>query len=137
MAAAIEVYAFALTIPTGSTPAAPNSQPIQFPSRKVVGIEADVPDGWNGMVGFAIAQDNQQIIPANRGQWIIASGDVLHWNLDGLPDTGDFNLLAYNTGIYPHTLYIRFLCALLDQAQATQNATIAAVAGLTSATIAG
>lgn len=133
MAGAIEVYAFSVVFPTGTTPAAPTTIPVTIPTRKVVGIEADVPDGWNGVVGFALASDGQQIIPANRGQWIIASGDVLHWTIDDLPETGDFQIIGYNTGVYSHTLYLRILAALVDRSQVTQNATISALAGLTSA----
>jgi hypothetical protein len=137
MSSAIEVYAFAVTFAAGTTPATPVTSNITIPSRKVVGIEADVPDGWNGMVGFAFTMANSQIIPANPGAWIIASGDVLHWNVDNLPDSGAWQVRGYNTGQYPHTLYVRFLCALVDASQDAGNATVQAVASLSSAVSAG
>ncbi len=104
-----EIRAFACLIPAGTPIAAPVVIPMVFPPRTVDSIEIRIPPGPNGTVGFAIAAAGQPIIPLNAGQWIIANNDTISWPLSGFLNSGAWQLRAYNAGIYPHTLYVRFL----------------------------
>jgi hypothetical protein len=74
-------------------------------------IEVEVPDGPNGQVGFYLASSNQQVIPFRAGAtplWIVSNGRVFHWDLVGQATSGDWQLVAYNTGAFPHTLAVHF-----------------------------
>lgn len=106
---ASKVYQFAPTIPAGTPIATPVVIPLAFPVYQVDRIEIKVPSGWNGLVGFAITMGGEFVIPYVPGTWIIASGDDLSWDLDGLPDSGAWQLTGYNLGNYNHTAYVRFL----------------------------
>lgn len=71
-------------------------------------ISVLVPPGPSGELGFALAVVNDQQVPANPPSWIVTDDERVEIKLDDLPTSGDWYLVTYNTGIYPHTLYIRF-----------------------------
>jgi hypothetical protein len=76
----------------------------------------------------------QQIIPINSGGWIISDDDKITWPVQGLPESGAWQLIGYNTDIYDHTIQVRFLTSLIitkpadvtsQHAQATTAAVLA------------
>jgi hypothetical protein len=71
-------------------------------------IEITMPPGLNGVVGFRLASNGAQMIPAVNGSWFIGSGQVKKWDLTNQITTGSWQLIAYNTGIYAHMLLIDF-----------------------------
>lgn len=105
---ATQYRSFEITIPTGSTRAAPVIFPMIFPSFVVLSIDVYVPPGPLGQMGFQIASSRQQVIPWNAGQWIVANADYLTFPVTDAPNSGDWQLIAYNTGAFPHTIWVRF-----------------------------
>lgn len=59
-------------------------------------------------MGFRVAYSGQAIIPYSGTTWIIADNESMDWTLDRYPETGDWELVAYNEDVYPHTVYLRF-----------------------------
>lgn len=95
---------------TANTPiSAPQHFPLQFPSANVDRIEVRVPPGPSGLVGFSINQGGGNYIPQGNGNWIIADDEPLAWPTDGAPNNGNWEVVAYNTDVINHTLYVRFL----------------------------
>jgi hypothetical protein len=111
-----QVQSFAVTVPAGTLNTAPATFDVSFPPRVVTEIEVLVPPGPRGEVGFQVAMAGKQVIPDTEGAFIVTDDEVIHWPLDGQPDSGAWQVIAYNTGTYNHTLYFRFLVDLTQQA---------------------
>lgn len=102
-----EVRAFTVTVPAGTTQAAPATFPLAVPVRTLRSVQVIVPGGCVGLVGFQIASGGVQIIPANQGGWIIANDEQIKWATDNYPTSGAFQAIAYNGDAFPHNLYFR------------------------------
>lgn len=102
------VEAFQCTIPAGTAVASAVSFPLDMDPGVTRRIEVVVPPGPSGYVGFRLRHSGQVIVPWSGTQWIIADGEVLKWELEGYPTGDAWTLLAYNTDIYQHTLYVRW-----------------------------
>lgn len=57
-----------------------------------------------------------QVIPVNKGAWIIRDGSDSSSALARLPNTGAWDITAYNTGVHPHTVYVTFYVDVLRPA---------------------
>lgn len=109
---ASEVREFAFTIPPGTPVGAPYEQDMTFPARDVAGVQITVPPGANGTVGFALANSGIAVLPITAGQWIVTSAQNIELDMTGYINSGSWQAIGYNTGYYPHTIYIRFLLNL-------------------------
>lgn len=104
-----EIRSFAVTIPA-NTPIANNfTADLSFPPRIVEEIEVEVPPGPRGEVGFSIGSSGVPIIPFQPGVFIITDNEIIHWPVQDQHDSGSWTFFGYNTGSFPHTLYVRFL----------------------------
>lgn len=103
-----EVRQFQVTTPAGTAIAAPLVSALTFPTREVAHVRVRVPPGPRGSLGWRLAMAGTQVIPVNSGAWIIGDDETLDWDLDGLPNTGAWQLQSYNVGTLPHTVYITF-----------------------------
>lgn len=105
-----EVQQFANLIPAGTLKAAPAVFSMQLMNLDIDWIEWEVPPGPRGNVGFWIGSHGQPIIPyaAGPANWIVTDGRAAHWDTEGLPDSGDWEMRGYNLGLQPHTVTIRF-----------------------------
>jgi hypothetical protein len=104
-----EVRQYNVTIPAGTAQNAGFRQAISMPTRIVEQIDIVVPPGPRGEVGFTIGSSGVQIIPAQYGTYIVTDNEVIHFPLTDQIDSGGWEFFGYNTGIYDHTIYIRFL----------------------------
>lgn len=111
---ATEIRTYAVTVPAGTSQASAFSQAITFPAREVSQINIRVPPGPRGQVGFAIGTGGMPIIPAGPGVFLVADDQEIEWPLDDVPNSGSWEVFAYNTGNYPHTLYVTFLLDLVS-----------------------
>ena len=106
---ATEVHTFPVTIPAGTTQAAPLTFSLAMPPRQVVEIDVLVPPGPRGEVGWAIGAAGVPVLPAEAGAYIVTDDEVIHWPLESQINSGAWQMFAYNTGLYNHTLYVRIL----------------------------
>lgn len=120
-----ELRSFNVTVPAGTAQAAPVSFDVSSPARIVRRIDVTVPPGPRGEVGFYLANSFQQVIPFNAGQWVVANDEKMTWDLTDYVDSGSWQVIAYNTGFYPHTLQVRFHVDLPDAF--TQPVTVAPI----------
>lgn len=109
------IETFDVTIPAGTLVAAPQVTALAFNIGVVQGIEIQVPPGPSGLVGFRIRHSGDTVIPYDRSKWIIADNDVIRWPLEGFPTGRAWSIEAYNTDVYAHTLYIRFLVSEIQR----------------------
>lgn len=81
--------------------------------RIVDRIEVVIPDGPRGEVGFWIGTAGTQVIPHDPGTFIVSNNEVIGWPLEDMWDSGAWQIQAYNTGLFAHTLEFRFLCSYI------------------------
>lgn len=113
-----DIRVFTVVVPVGGTATAPQIFPLTMPSRSVRNVEIVIPDGVRGLVGIALGVGGTAVIPSNPGAYVFGNDEVIHWGLEGFPDTGAWQLLAYNVGTFQHAIQLRFLLSLVTQQQA-------------------
>jgi len=126
-----EVRRFAVTIPAGTAKATPQATDLSFPARIVRELEIRIPPGPRGEVGFQLGAAGQPVLPFNAGAFITGDDEVINWTLDGFWDSGSWTMFAYNTGVFTHTLEVRFLVDIPQEVAAAQT-TIPSLVGATS-----
>jgi len=67
-----------------------------------------VPPGPRGAVGFQLAAAGQQMFPYEPGAFFIADNEKFEYDVEEQISSGAWQLIAYNTGRFNHTLEIRF-----------------------------
>lgn len=107
MADRVEV--FDVTVPAGTAKASPQTTALSFLDGEVTEVEVVIPPGPHGLVGFQLAYGGGQLIPRTAGAFIVADDEVIRWPVESYPTGGRWSLIAYNTGVYAHTLEVRFL----------------------------
>jgi hypothetical protein len=113
-----EVYRFAVTVPAGTPLAAPQVSALKLPERTVRRITVVVPPGPRGLVGFQLTSGGLQVVPINQGQFVTADGEKIAWDLDDQLTSGAWQMTAYNTGAFNHTLEVRFEVDVVQPAAA-------------------
>lgn len=114
-----EIRSFSITIPAGTAIATPQVTQMSMPARNVDEVEVEVPPGPRGEVGFTLGSSGVQVIPIQLGSWIVTDNYTLNWRLEGFWDSGSWELRAYNTGSFDHTLSVRFLLSLVVKGAAS------------------
>lgn len=117
------IIPFTVLVNPGTTPTTPLAHPLNFGPADVVQIDVMVPPGPAGFVGFFIGNGGGQYVPEGAGQFITPDDKYLMFPVDGAPNNGNWNVTAYNTGNYPHTLYVYFHVNNLTVAEANALAT--------------
>lgn len=109
---ATEVKHYTVTIPAGTAIAAPVTVPIAFSPRKVTSVDWRVPHGPMGVFGWHLAMGGVQVLPTSGDTWVIADNEHGTWLTDDLPTSGAWQVIGYNTGANPHSVYLAFHCDL-------------------------
>jgi hypothetical protein len=105
---AVQIQQFSCTIPAGTQTDNLEIFDLGLGVFETQWVEIEIPPGPKGTVGFYLALSAQQVIPFQAGQFIISDNRVIHWDLEGYPNSGAWNLYAYNLGANPHTIYVTF-----------------------------
>lgn len=131
-----EIRDFTVTIPAGTLQSAGFTAPLSFPARIVTQINVRVPPGPRGEVGFAIGTGGLNVLPYGQGTFIVTDNEDLEYQLTDTIQSGAWQLLAYNTGAYDHTLRIYFFCDVVTPAAGGSSAPIdtGTLTGTTSGT---
>lgn len=114
-----EIYAFQVTIPAGTTLSAPYQQATPMPVREVTAIEMVIPPGPSGLMGFALTMGGVWVMPVTSGTYVVTDDERIVWPVEQLPTSGSWQVTGYNTDVYPHTVYMRWLVDLLSAPQQT------------------
>lgn len=136
-----EIRAFAPPALSGYTQDAPLVQPLAMPPRIVRAIDIRVPPGPRGLMGFALGAAGTIVFPygaadavggGNPSQWFVADDENIRLELDGAITSGAWEFFSYNTGVYNHTVYLRFH---VDPVKAPGEGVLAGVPNITGATV--
>ncbi len=103
-----EIREFAVLVPHGTTVAAPLVTNISFPSRIVTAVSWRVPPGPSGLMGWALTSAGTPVIPIQRNTYVVTDDQADTWQLEGYLDSGNWQVTAFNTGVYDHTVYLTF-----------------------------
>jgi hypothetical protein len=103
-----EIREFAVLIPAGTAKAAPLVTNISFPERLVTAVTYRVPPGPSGLMGWALTSAGTPVIPIQPNTYMVTDNQADTWDLEGYLDSGNWQVTGYNTGIYPHTVYLTF-----------------------------
>lgn len=105
---ATSVQAFTATITAGTPINSPMTVTLNVMAGVIDAIKWRVPSGPRGNLGWILAMGGVQVIPENQGNYIIADDDTDTIQISGLPDSGAWQVIGYNTGSFNHTIYLDF-----------------------------
>jgi hypothetical protein len=105
--AATELRTFEVLVPAGTLASAPQTTDLTMPPRIMERLEVRIPPGPNGSVGWAFTSKGARVFPFAPSTWVVANDETIPVPVDGAPETGAWQLQAYNTGRWDHTLYVR------------------------------
>jgi hypothetical protein len=109
-----EHWEFAVSVPAHTAVATPQTTITKMTTpRRLVGIDWTVPPGASGQMGWRFTMGAIQVIPVNKGAWLIRDGSAGGNELDRLPDSGAWEVTAYNTGALAHTLYVSYYANII------------------------
>lgn len=117
-----------ITAPAGTLITAPVSVVPQLEDNMLERIEIDVPDGHDRLTGIRIAGQSMVIVPFSLNGWIVANNHYFEIPFNDHVSPGDITIQAYNTDVFPHTFYVRFVMS---------NLALAVTAAVVSAQIRG
>ena len=101
-----QVRHFLVTVPAGTAKAAPQRTQITVPVMRLLQVDWHLPPGCAGLVGFFLSMGGVQVQPLPAGTFVIGEGRSGSWHLDNAPDSGAWEVTAYNTGAQPHTVHL-------------------------------
>lgn len=105
-----EVRRYTATFPAGTPILAPVTVAVSFPPRTVTAIDWRIPPGAQGVMGWQLAMGGVQVLPTQSALWVVDDGTSGTFTLDGYPDSGSWQVIGYNTGAYPHSVFLTFHC---------------------------
>lgn len=103
-----EIRHFTATIPAGTLKASPVTVAITMPPRVVRSIYWRVPNGPMGQFGWQLSSGRVIVFPVGSDQYILANDEHDTWYPVDTMDSGAWQVTGYNTGIYPHSVYLAF-----------------------------
>lgn len=98
-----------VAVAAGTAEASASTTAFAFAPGLLVGLEVTVPSGHAGLTGLALLQAGEQLIPRTRGDWLVADNAELRYALAYVAESRLWTARAFNTDVYPHTFYLRFL----------------------------
>lgn len=105
------VTQFTCVIPAGTPISAPVTIEMPAGTYTVLSIRWRVPPGPKGQMGFYLSSNGTPTIPAavaNNPQWIVTDNDSDEIPTTDYPNSGQWELVGYNVGHYPHSVYVTF-----------------------------
>lgn len=101
-----QIRHFQVTVPAGTPKATPVRTSIAVPVMRLLRVDWHLPPGCAGLVGFFLSMGGVQVQPLPAGTFVIGEGRSGSWQLDNAPDSGAWEVTAYNTGVQPHTIHL-------------------------------
>jgi len=101
------VYETTFTVPAGTPINAPVSQAWKTEDNVISDVELYVPPGHLGKTGIRIIKGDVQLLPYTVGTFITADDYSRVFPIGVYIPTGDVRLVGYNTGVNPHSFFLR------------------------------
>lgn len=111
-----EVRKYTAAIPAGTAITSPHTVSIAFPVRIVRSVTWRIPPGAQGVMGWQLAMGGVQVVPVSSDTWVVDDGTDGTFSLDGYPDSGAWQVIGYNTGSFPHSVFLTFHLDLVIRA---------------------
>lgn len=105
---ALEVQHYTATVPAGTPLTAPVTVAITMPVRVVRQIDWRVPNGPMGVFGWQLAMGKVKVFPSGGDLYVTANDEHGTWIVKDAPDSGSWQVIGYNTGANPHSVYLAF-----------------------------
>jgi hypothetical protein len=112
------LYTFQCTVPASTAITSPATFSLAIPSGSSVSVTVRIPPGPRGEVGWQLYYGGSLAFPYQTGTWLVADDAVVTIEPPADMTSGAWRLSAYNTGTYPHTLYIEVRADTTTQAAA-------------------
>jgi hypothetical protein len=103
------LWEFAVTVPAATPPSALLVTDTPIGPGITDRVSYHIPPGALGLVGFRFTMGKTPVIPSNPAAFIIRNGHTDGIALEGLPDSGAWQVAAYNNGVNPHTIYVTYV----------------------------
>lgn len=110
-----EQFHYVVTVPAGTLKSAPQNEALAMPARTVTRINWRVPAGPQGTMGFLIGMGKVALVPQPTGTYVVADGNSGTWDIAEHPDSGGWSCIAYNTGTFPHSIYLTFWAETIER----------------------
>lgn len=107
-----EIQHFTATIPAGTPVASPVTVSLAMPPRIITRIDWRVPHGPMGVFAWQVAMGGLRVFPSGGDTWVKANDEHGTWEVHGAPDSGAWQVIGYNTGANPHSVYLAFYADL-------------------------
>ncbi|MGH3262026.1 MAG: hypothetical protein ACRDNS_08535 [Trebonia sp.] len=104
---ALQILQFTVTIPAGTPAGAPVTTDLELDNWEIESIEAMVPAGPNGLMGFFIANNGVPWVPRSAGEYLVWDNQSQTWFVTGQPNASGWQVTGYNTGTYDHAVTLR------------------------------
>lgn len=98
-----------VTVPAGTLQAAPLTTALPFQPGHVVELEIIIPPGPSGLMGFQILHSGVPVLPKKASEFVITDDEKIRWPLSNFPTGDKWSVRAFNTDVYNHTIFLRFL----------------------------
>lgn len=106
-----DIQHFTVTIPAGTPAISPVTISVAIPVRTVRRIDWMTPPGHMGAMSFLLAMSGVPVLPVyGEFTYVTADGKDGTWTLDNYPDSGAWQVIAFNTGGFPHSVLLTFYC---------------------------
>lgn len=106
---------FTVTVPAGTTQAAPAFTAIPMDIGGVERIEIVIPPGPSGLAGFGIMHGGASVFPREENRWVISDNEKIGWDIVDAPTAGDWTIRGFNVDVFDHSFYFRFLVGELTR----------------------
>lgn len=104
---ATRILPFKVTIPAGTTPAAPFTQALNLDNWEIERIDLEVPPGPAGLMGFQVFNNGVAWIPYGSNSWLVWDDHSESYYMTDQPTGSGWSVVGYNEGFYPHTVTVR------------------------------
>lgn len=94
-----------LTVPAGTTQAAPAAKAWSLYPAFVHSFRINIPAGHNGLTGVRIVYHGTPVIPFDLQQFLIGNAGAFEVPFGDEVDQSGVSLQGFNTDIWPHTFY--------------------------------
>jgi hypothetical protein len=101
-----QIRHFIVDVPASTPKATPAVTDIAIPVMRLLQVDWHLPPGCAGLVGFFLSMGGVQVQPLPQGTFVLGEGRNGTWHLDDAPDSGAWQVTAYNTGAQPHGIHL-------------------------------